>query len=111
MDRVPLSHLVLALFVAAVWGTNFVVISVGLDDLPPLLFAGLRFLLVAAFAVVVPRPRIGWGSLAAYGLLIGAGQFGPAVRRHARAHLAGPRVARHPDAGLPHDRAVGVVDG
>lgn len=76
MDRVPLSHLVLALLVAAVWGTNFVVIRVGLDDLPPLLFAGLRFLLVAAFVVVVPRPLIGWGSLAAYGLLIGAGQFG-----------------------------------
>ena len=29
----------LALAVMAVWGTNFVVIRFGLDDLPPLLFA------------------------------------------------------------------------
>jgi hypothetical protein len=42
----PLRHLLLALAVVAVWGTNFVVIRIGLDHLPPLLFHGplrLRF--------------------------------------------------------------------
>jgi O-acetylserine/cysteine efflux transporter len=77
MDRVPLRHLLLALAVVAVWGTNFVVIRVALDDLPPLLLATLRFALVALPALgLVRRPPVGWGSLAAYGLLIGAGQFG-----------------------------------
>jgi O-acetylserine/cysteine efflux transporter len=77
MDRVPPSHLALALAVVAVWGTNFVVIREALDDLPPLFLAALRFALVAVPAVaLVRRPAIGWGSLAAYGLLIGAGQFG-----------------------------------
>lgn len=73
----PLSHLLLALAVVAVWGTNFVVIKLALGDLPPLLFATLRFLfalLPAAF--VLPRPAVPWRELAAYGVLIGAGQFG-----------------------------------
>jgi O-acetylserine/cysteine efflux transporter len=60
-----------------VWGTNFVVIRVALDDLPPLLFAALRFsfaFLPAAF--FIRRPTVRWQALAAYGVLIGFGQFG-----------------------------------
>jgi O-acetylserine/cysteine efflux transporter len=77
MVRIPLSHLALVLLVVAIWGTNFVVIRVGLDHLPPLLFAGLRFSLAFLPALgLVRRPPVSWGSLAAYGLLIGAGQFG-----------------------------------
>jgi len=67
----------LALAVVAVWGTNFVVIKLALAHLPPLLFAALRFacaLLPAVF--FLPRPAVRWRNLAAYGLLIGAGQFG-----------------------------------
>ena len=61
----------------AVWGTNFVVIRIGLDHLPPLLFAGLRFVLASVpWVFLLPRPAASWRNLAAYGLLIGAGQFG-----------------------------------
>jgi O-acetylserine/cysteine efflux transporter len=74
---IPPSHLLLALAIVAIWGTNFVVIRVALDQLPPLLFATLRFTFAVLPAIVfVPRPRVGWASLAAYGVLIGAGQFG-----------------------------------
>jgi O-acetylserine/cysteine efflux transporter len=73
----PLRHFLLALAVVAVWGTNFVVIRVGLDHLPPLLFATLRFTLVLLpMAFFVKRPAVPWRNLAAYGVLIGAGQFG-----------------------------------
>lgn len=73
----PLRHLLLALAVVAVWGTNFVVIKLALGQLPPLLFAALRFTLAALPAVfLLPRPAVSWGNLAAYGLLIGVGQFG-----------------------------------
>ncbi|MBW7945567.1 MAG: EamA family transporter [Sphingomonadaceae bacterium] len=75
--RVPPLHLLLALAVVAVWGTNFVVIRVALDDLPPLLFAALRF--TFAFlpaALFIRRPAVRWQALAAYGVLIGFGQFG-----------------------------------
>jgi O-acetylserine/cysteine efflux transporter len=77
MNRVPVPHLLLALSVVAVWGTNFVVIRAALEHLPPLLLATLRFALVSLPALpFVRRPGIGWGALAGYGLLIGAGQFG-----------------------------------
>ncbi len=72
-----LPHALLAIAVAAVWGTNFVVIRLGLDDLPPLLFATLRFsfaLLPAVF--FLKRPQVPWRRLASYGVAIGAGQFG-----------------------------------
>jgi O-acetylserine/cysteine efflux transporter len=73
----PLTHLLLAIAVAAVWGSNFVVIKIALAHLPPLLFAALRFtfaFLPAAF--FLKRPAVARSRLAAYGVLIGAGQFG-----------------------------------
>ena len=73
----PWRHLLLALAVVAVWGTNFVVIKLALAHLPPLLFAALRFALAFFPAVLfLPRPAVSWRNLAAYGVLIGVGQFG-----------------------------------
>ena len=70
-------HLLLALLVMAVWGSNFVVIRIGLDHLPPLLFAALRFSVAFLPAALFLRPPSApWRNLAAYGVLIGAGQFG-----------------------------------
>lgn len=73
----PPAHLLLAIAIMAVWGTNFVVIKLALEHLPPLTLALLRFALVFfPLALFLPRPQVGWGNLAAYGVLIGAGQFG-----------------------------------
>ena len=73
----PTSHLLLALAVVAVWGTNFVVIRWGLDGLPPFLFATLRFAFSALpWLLFVPRPQVGWLPMAAFGMLLGVGQFG-----------------------------------
>ena len=75
--RLPPLHLLLALVVMAVWGTNFVVIREGLNSFPPLLFALLRFVFVFfPAALFIRRPEAPWLTLAAYGVLIGAGQFG-----------------------------------
>jgi O-acetylserine/cysteine efflux transporter len=61
----------------AVWGTNFVVIKAGLAELPPFLFAALRFAAcVLPFAFFIERPKIRWRWLVAYGVVLGAGQFG-----------------------------------
>ena len=73
----PGLHLLLAIAVMAVWGTNFVVIKVALGHLPPLTLALLRFVFVAfPLVLFLPRPRVAWRNLASYGVLIGAGQFG-----------------------------------
>lgn len=77
MTALPWRHALLALAVVAVWGTNFVVIKTALDTLPPLLLAVLRFGLALLPALGwVRKPAVAWRALAAYGVLIGAGQFG-----------------------------------
>ncbi|MDZ4293644.1 MAG: EamA family transporter [Hydrogenophaga sp.] len=73
----PLNHLLLALAVVFVWGTNFVVIRWGLDGLPPFLFATLRFTFSALpWLLFIPRPTAPWRKMAAFGVLLGVGQFG-----------------------------------
>ncbi len=76
-QHIPARHLLVALAVVAVWGSNFSVIKVALDDLPPLFFATLRFAFAFfPMALFLPRPKVPLRELAAYGVLIGAGQFG-----------------------------------
>ncbi|KJF31686.1 O-acetylserine/cysteine exporter [Enterobacter hormaechei] len=66
----------LALLVVVAWGLNFVVIKMGLHNMPPLMLAGLRFLLVAFPALLfVARPKIPLKLLLGYGLTISFGQF------------------------------------
>ena len=73
----PLRHLLLALSVVAIWGTNFVVIKLAFTHLPPLLFGALRFTFaLLPMVFFLPRPAVSWRNLAAYGFLIGVGQFG-----------------------------------
>jgi len=73
----PFTHLLLALSVVFVWGTNFVVIKWALADLPPFLFAALRFIFcIVPWMLFIPRPAVPWRTLAGVGLCIGVGQFG-----------------------------------
>jgi len=70
-------HILLAILITAIWGTNFVVIKFGLESFPPFLFAALRF---AASSIpwlpFVRRPAIPWKLLVQFGVFLGAGQFG-----------------------------------
>ena len=75
--QLPVSHLLLALAIVAVWGTNFVVIKISLESFPPFLFAALRFVFAFLPAVFfLPRPTVSWVNLCIYGLAVGVGQFG-----------------------------------
>jgi O-acetylserine/cysteine efflux transporter len=72
-----LRHIFLAVAVATVWGVNFVVIEVGLQDFPPLLFSALRFLFAAVpAAFLLGRPRVAWRYVVAVGLILGVAKFG-----------------------------------
>lgn len=68
---------VLAVLVVTVWGSNFVFVDRGLQDLPPFAFVALRFLLVCFPAVFfVKRPGVGFWPVVLIGLTMSAGQFG-----------------------------------
>jgi O-acetylserine/cysteine efflux transporter len=72
----PRRHVLIATLVAVIWGINFVVIHVGLDSFPPLLFAALRFCLVALALPFVPRPGVPVKYVVGVGVFLSAGQFG-----------------------------------
>ncbi|MFJ7250848.1 EamA family transporter [Kitasatospora sp. NPDC098652] len=70
-------HIALAVLVAAVWGLNFVLIHIGLDSFPPLLFCALRFAVVAVPAIFfVGPPRVAWRWVLAVGVVLGVVKFG-----------------------------------
>jgi drug/metabolite transporter (DMT)-like permease len=65
------------LLLCAIWGSTWLFIKIGLDDLPPLTFAGIRFVIAASilFSLIairrirLPRNRDDWKLLAITGVL------------------------------------------
>ena len=77
LDPVNRRDTALAALVAALWGFNFVVIDWGMGTVPPLLFAAIRFTVVAVPACfLVPRPPVPFRTVAAVGAFMSLGQFG-----------------------------------
>jgi O-acetylserine/cysteine efflux transporter len=67
----------LAVLVAVIWGFNFVVIAWGMADVPPLLFAAIRFAVVLVpAAFVVRRPAVPLRVVVGVGVFMSLGQFG-----------------------------------
>jgi O-acetylserine/cysteine efflux transporter len=76
-SHLSLRDTLLALLVVFVWGTNFVVVRWGLDMLPPLMMAAIRFALVLFPAIFfLKKPDVSWKLLGLYGFCLGTGQFG-----------------------------------
>lgn len=72
----PLRHSLLAVLVMLIWGGNFVAIDLGVDEVPPLLFVAIRFVLVAfPLLLFVPRPRGRMREVLAIGVFMSLGQF------------------------------------
>ena len=51
-EKSHLSAILTALLVTFLWSTSFIIIKIGLDEIPPVLFAGLRYSI--AFIVLLP---------------------------------------------------------
>ncbi|MFC6834913.1 DMT family transporter [Halomarina ordinaria] len=80
----PRDGLLFALL-AAFWGTSFVAIEIGLEHFPPLLFAGLRYVvaggIILGYAVLtadrlLPATRGDWAAVGVVGAFIIAGYHG-----------------------------------
>lgn len=70
-------HVLLAIAVMVVWGINFVVIEVGLQDFPPLLFSAMRFFFAAVPAIfILGWPPVAWRYVIGVGLALGMAKFG-----------------------------------
>lgn len=66
----------LVLFVVVIWGVNFTVIKLGLEELPPVLFSAMRFAVVAIPAVFfVPFPKTSLWNVLGVGLFLGVIKF------------------------------------
>ena len=73
--------LIAYLLVCVLWGSTYLAIRIGVGALPPLLFAGTRFLIAGAlllggataFGARLPRRPRDWGVLAVVGLFLLAG--------------------------------------
>lgn len=73
----PRRDVMLAVVVVLVWGVNFVAAKLGMEVIPPLLFAAMRFTLVALPAVLFVRPPGNrWRTVIGVGAAMSVGQFG-----------------------------------
>ena len=52
-------HFLLLLLICTIWGFNFVAAKVGVGELPPLLFSGLRFAILLAVLIPFLKPAPG----------------------------------------------------
>ena len=67
----PLTHLLITLTLIVIWGLNFVVIQVALQELPPILLTFLRFFFAAFPAVFFLKPpKTSWKLLFSYALTL-----------------------------------------
>ena len=87
-----LPHILLALVTVFLWGFNFVVIKIGVNDMPPLFLTGVRYLFAAVPLVFfLPRPTVPGRHMTVYGVARGFVQFGllyPAIKLGLPAGLA-----------------------
>jgi drug/metabolite transporter (DMT)-like permease len=57
MKKMPPMIAVVWIVLSLIWGTTWIAIKIGLEDLPPITFAAIRFLLASAILLVVLRTQ------------------------------------------------------
>lgn len=70
-------HILCAVFVAAIWGFNFIAVKTGLSEMPPFLYCAARFV-VACLPLLwfVKKPEAPWAIIIGIGVSQGVAKFG-----------------------------------
>jgi O-acetylserine/cysteine efflux transporter len=69
-------HILLAIVLVAVWGTNFVALKWSLVEIPPFLLTALRYIFTALPAIFfIRKPAVSWRFMALYATFVGILQF------------------------------------
>src|ERR1700733_8690777 len=69
-------HILVATLVAAIWGFNFIAVKVGLNEMPPFLYACARFVVGLPLLFFVRKPPVSWSIIIGIGLILGVAKFG-----------------------------------
>lgn len=70
------NHIFLAILVAAIWGCNFIFITLAMVDLPPYFLCVLRFFFSGIPAIFfLPKPNVSFRLIFAYGMFMFGFQF------------------------------------
>jgi O-acetylserine/cysteine efflux transporter len=69
-------HILLAIVLVAVWGTNFVALKWSLVEIPPFLLTALRYTFTALPAIFfIRKPAVSWRFMMLYATVVGILQF------------------------------------
>ena len=70
-------HLLIAIAVTCLWGFNFSVIKLGVDQINPFMLTALRFSFAALpLCLFIRKPDTSWFYIISYGLAFGVGVWG-----------------------------------
>lgn len=71
-----LSHILLAVLVAVIWGLNFIFVKIGLGQMSPFMLCSVRFILASIpFVFFIKRPAVAFRWVVIYGMTMFALQF------------------------------------
>src|SRR5215831_14455500 len=73
--RMRLRDMALAVLTLVIWGFAYVTYKFGLESFSAAQLTVMRFLIACLPVLIVPRPKVGWPTIALIGLIMFAGQF------------------------------------
>lgn len=68
-------HILMAVLVAAIWGGNFVVVKIGLTEIPPFIYGAGRFIVSALPIFFIKKPDVSWKLIIGIALSLGVVKF------------------------------------
>lgn len=71
-----LPHILLAIMVTMIWGSNFIIMKLLAGQVTPFMFTALRCALVGCFALFIPKPNVPWKVLIGIAVLVGMMKVG-----------------------------------